>query len=111
MAQPSNVFVDIIRGKHLAGTPEQLLERRRLTWSKEYGWVYDVWAEDARKYSQAGAYGRYFHRLLGGWLHLVAISSRRAADSPSQLSLQRCARMRRRCARTEAIWRKLCATI
>jgi hypothetical protein len=58
MAQSNNVFIDIIRGKHLAGTPEQLLDRRRLTWSKEYGWVYDVWAEDAHKYSQAGAYGR-----------------------------------------------------
>lgn len=55
----TGVFIDAIGGHHACRHPQQLLSKRMLTWSKHYGWVYDVWVEDASAFALKGANGRF----------------------------------------------------
>jgi hypothetical protein len=56
--QPKAVFVDAISGQHISSDPQSLLQQRQLTFSKDYGWQYDVWVEDSLKYALSGAHSR-----------------------------------------------------
>lgn len=51
--------VDAIAGRHVASDPQQLLQRRRLVFSRAHGWQYDVWVDDAGKHALAGANSRW----------------------------------------------------
>lgn len=56
--QPKAVFVDAISGQHVSSDPQSLLQQRQLTFSKDYGWQYDVWVDDPLKYALSGANSR-----------------------------------------------------
>jgi hypothetical protein len=56
--QPKAVFVDAISGQHISSDPQSLLQQRQLTFSKDYGWQYDVWVDDPLKYALSGANSR-----------------------------------------------------
>lgn len=53
------VFIDAISGQHVSSDPQSLLKQRQLTFSKDYGWQYDVWIQDPGKYALSGANSRY----------------------------------------------------
>jgi len=57
--EPGAVFVDAISGQHVSSDPQSILQQRRLTFSKDYGWQYDVWVEDPLKYALSGANSRF----------------------------------------------------
>jgi hypothetical protein len=52
------VFVDAISGQHASPDPHSLLQQRKLTFSKDFGWQYDVWVDDPLKYALSGANSR-----------------------------------------------------
>ncbi|PNH06973.1 hypothetical protein TSOC_006599 [Tetrabaena socialis] len=53
------VFVDAVTGRHAATSAAELLQKRRLTWDKHYGWTFDAWIDDPARYALAGANGRF----------------------------------------------------
>uniref|UniRef100_A0A383WBE9 Uncharacterized protein n=1 Tax=Tetradesmus obliquus TaxID=3088 RepID=A0A383WBE9_TETOB len=62
---PSGVFVDAITGRHGAPDPDSLLQRRCLTFDKNYGWTYDVWVDDVGRCALSGAHSRFSVPAIG----------------------------------------------
>lgn len=66
MAPPQGpVFVDAISGQHISPDAQSLLQQRKLTCSKDFGWQYDVWIDDPLKYALSGANSRSASHVCG----------------------------------------------
>ncbi|DBA87647.1 hypothetical protein WJX77_007517 [Trebouxia sp. C0004] len=53
------VLIDVFSGKHKAILPKTLLNKRKLTWHPQYGWIFDVWVDSAYDHALSGPHGRF----------------------------------------------------
>eukprot|EP00882_Tetradesmus_deserticola_P010477 GHRQ01011066.1.p2 GENE.GHRQ01011066.1~~GHRQ01011066.1.p2 ORF type:complete len:109 (+),score=49.97 GHRQ01011066.1:650-976(+) len=82
----AGVFVDAVTGRHATSDSASLLQRRCLTFDKNYGWTYDVWVDDVGRCALLGAHSRFSVPAIGQRIaHMLVSGSSAAAHQLQQI--------------------------